>query len=149
MNKVCSFTGHRVLARDFDYNLLDRVIYNLIINGYDRFLCGMAKGFDQIAAESVIGYKKAYDIELVACIPCLNQSERYSPRDRERYNNILEKCDGKVIVSEEYFDGCMLMRNRYLVDNCDVLVSYLRRKKGGTLYTVNYAKSLGKKIIEL
>ncbi len=148
-NKACAFTGHRIIPRNFDCNLLDRVIYNLIINGYGRFLCGMAKGFDQLAAESVINYKRKFDIELVACIPCESQSGNFSAYTLAKYENILKFCDEKVVLSEEYFSGCMQNRDRYLVDNCDVLVSLLRRNSGGTFYTVNYARSKGIKIIEL
>lgn len=148
-NKTCAFTGHRIVPRNFDCNLLDRVVYNLIINGYDRFLCGMAKGFDQLAAESVINYKRKFEVGLVACIPCESQSGYFSANALSRYQNILNFCDEKIVLSEEYYDGCMQCRDRYLVDNCDVLVSFLRRNRGGTFYTVNYARSKGVKIIEL
>ena len=147
--KSCSFSGHRVLGKDFDYNLLDRVILNLIKNGIDTFYCGMATGFDTAAAESVINYKKNYDVKLVACIPCENQTETFSQKAKERYELILNYCDEQIIFAPVYFDGCMQQRDRYLVDNCDVLVCYLRRKSGGTYYTVNYAKKTGKKTIEL
>lgn len=151
MKETCAFTGHRVLGRDFDANLMDRVINNLIINGYRRFLCGMAAGFDMLAAESVLNYRRqsGFRIELVACIPCLSQSENYTSSALSRYMRILSECDEKIILSESYYSGCMQLRDRYLVDNSDVIVSYLRKKSGGTFYTVNYAKKCGKKLIEL
>ena len=37
----------------------------------------------------------------------------------------------------------MQRRNRYLVDHATRCVAYLRRMKGGTLYTVNYALDSG------
>ena len=145
----CTFTGHRVL-RDLDFALMDRVIENLIKNGCRRFLCGMAKGFDLAAAESVIALMGDYPgIELVACIPCKGQSDKFSSADKARYERILQSCSEIVTLSEEYYAGCMHFRDRYMVDNCDTVVCYLRRKSGGTFYTVNYAKKLGKKIIEL
>ena len=33
----------------------------------------------------------------------------------------------------------MKRRNRYLVDHAGRCIAYLRRMRGGTLYTVNYA----------
>lgn len=145
----CAFTGHRVLNSDFDVNLLDRVILNLIKSGVNNFYCGMAKGFDIVAAESVLQYKKNYDINLFACIPCTDQQEHYSLSDKNRYDRIIKRCDGEIILSNNYYVGCMYERDRFLVDNSDILVSYLRIKKGGTYYTVNYAKKNGIKIIEL
>lgn len=148
--KKCSFTGHRVLScYDFDAALLDRVILNLIKNGTDTFYCGMARGFDIAAAESVIYYKKEYGIKLVACLPCPEQAEKFTSLNKERYENVLKNCDEVILLSDEYYNGCMHARDRYLVESCDLLVSFLRKKSGGTFYTVNYAKKLDKKIIEL
>ena len=145
----CTFTGHRVL-RDLDFALMDRVIENLIKNGCRRFLCGMAMGFDLAAAESVISLMEVYpDLELVACIPCEGQSHTFSPADKARYGRVLERCSEVVTLSKEYYSGCMQFRDRYMVDNSDTVLCYLRRKSGGTFYTVNYAKKQNRKIIEL
>ena len=147
---VCAFTGHRILANtDFDELLLERVIENLIKTGTKRFLCGMAIGFDLKCAQAVAVLKAKYDIQLVACLPCANQSERFSEKNKRLYNEMLSASDEVIILEPEYKSGCMQRRDRYLVDNCDVLVSFLRRNSGGTHYTVNYAKKMNKKIIEL
>ena len=145
----CAFTGHRVLDSQFDINLLDRVILNLIKSGARNFYCGMAIGFDTEAAEIVLRYKKSYDIRLCACIPCEAQSKYFSVKDKRRYEKIVSACDEKIVFSSEYNPWCMQERDRFLVDNCDVLVSFLRKKYGGTYYTVNYARKQNKKIIEL
>ena len=148
--KVCAFTGHRnLVGLDFDELLLERVILNLVKNGYNRFLCGMAVGFDMKAARAVIVLKNSYDIELVACLPCVNQSERFSVKNKTLYNEILACCDEVVVLENEYTSGCMHMRDRYMVDNSDTLVCFLRKNSGGTYYTVQYAKKNDKKIIEL
>lgn len=147
---VCAFTGHRNLTNtDFDELLLERVVENLIKTGTKRFLCGMAVGFDMKAAQAVIALKGKYDIELVACLPCENQSARYSERNKTLYEEILSQCDEVITLAGGYVSGCMHRRDRYLVDNCDTVVSFLRKNSGGTYYTVNYAKKSSKKIIEL
>ena len=148
--KVCAFTGHRNLAgTDFDEHLLERVGADLVKTGTTRFLCGMAVGFDMKAAQAVLELKGEYDIQLVACLPCTNQSERFSARSKALYHEILGQCDEMIVLGEEYTRGCMQRRDRYLVDNCDVLVSFLRKNSGGTYYTVNYARKSNKKVIEL
>ncbi len=147
--KTCCFTGHRILT-DLDAALLDRVVTDLIKNGCGRFLCGMAKGFDIAAAESVIALKKVYpNVELIACVPCGEQSFNYSSSDRWRYNRIISFCSEVITLSESYYNGCMHVRDRFMVDNSDVVLSYLREKSGGTFYTVKYAESSGKKVIKL
>ncbi len=148
--KTCAFTGHRVLAgTDYDAHLLERVVADLSAAGVTRFLCGMAVGFDMEAARAVVTLKEKRSVELVACLPCANQSERFSQKNKLLYDNILKLCDERVILQERYTDGCMQRRDRYMVDNCDVLVCFLRRNSGGTYYTVKYAERSGKKIIQL
>lgn len=149
MTKNCAFSGHRHSIKELDLNLLDRVILNLIKSGTENFYCGMAVGFDLAAAESVINFKNNYDVKLFACIPCEGQSDGYSEINKRRYDYILQQCDGEIILSDDYCRGCMLARDRFLVENCGVLVSFLRKEKGGTYYTVNYARQKNKKIIEL
>ncbi len=146
---VCCFTGHRVL-KDLDFNLLDKVVLDLIKAGCNRFLCGMARGFDVAAAESLIPLLDKYGgVELVACIPCANQLDYLSKSDKNRYLNILSRCSEKIVLSENYYSGCMHVRDRFMVDNSDIVLCYLRHKNGGTYYTVNYAQKCGLKVIEL
>ena len=148
MEKKCAFSGHRNLrAFDFDQALLDRVVLNLIKMGTTQFLCGMAYGFDLAAAETVLMYKKDYDIKLIACLPCADQADTFSKANKLKYENILSVCDEVITLSPSYHKGCMHERDRYMVDNSDVLVCFLRKNSGGTFYTVNYAKKLGKKVI--
>ena len=150
MYRTCAFTGHRNLKNtNFDASLLDRTIGHLIKNGTDTFLCGMAMGFDVESAQSVIMHKKNYDVKLIACIPCANQTERFSESARKLYERVLSGCDEVIILSDLYYPGCMHERDRYMVDNSDLIVSFLRKEKGGTFYTVNYARRQNKKIIEL
>ena len=40
-------------------------------------------------------------------------------------------------------------RKRHLVDNSSACISYLTENKGGTFYTVNYAKSKGVEVINI
>lgn len=150
MSKICCFTGHR-FGLKLDYGLMDRVIENLLKGGCKKFLCGMARGFDLAAAESLLEVNKkgAYGAELVACIPCENQTFGYSGADRERYQRILRQCGEVISFAKEYDQSCMFIRDRFMAENSDTVVCYLRRKRGGTFYTVAYARKLGKKIIEL
>ena len=60
MIKSCAFSGHRILDDNFDIKVLDREIKQLIDGGTEIFYCGMARGFDLIAAECVLKYKKKY-----------------------------------------------------------------------------------------
>ena len=63
------------------------------------------------------------------------------------YNNILRQADSSVILSESYTRTCMLERNRYMVDKSDyVFAIWNGERKGGTWYTMEYAKKLKRPI---
>lgn len=147
VEKTCAFTGHRAVNGDLDLQLFKDCVKGFIEQGYDCFLCGMAMGFDLIAADTVLNLKEEYGhIKLVACVPCPNQ-ERYFPEEEKiRYGRILSLCDSVINVSGHYYKGCMHTRDRFMVDNSSVLIAYERSNSGGTHYTTTYAHSLNKKI---
>ena len=127
---------------------LTEQIEKLIKDGADEFFSGMARGIDMWAAEAVLALKSAYpNIKLTAVIPCPEQADKWDAADRERYRDILARCDKKLTTSPRYTSGCMQTRNRALVDMCDILIAVFDGKPGGTANTVNYAKSKGRSTI--
>ena len=50
---------------------------------------------------------------------------------------------------DTYFDGCMLERDRRLVEGSDVCVAYCAQSRGGTAYTVTRAMREGLEVINL
>ena len=152
--KSASFTGHRILPKDSSElkESLTSEIKRLIESGVVNFWAGGAVGFDMLAEETVLELKKEYPhISLRLALPCSfeDQSVKWNKKQRERYYEIFEQADEAQIVSAKYTPDCMFERNRRLVDNSQYLICYLRRKWGGTFYTVNYAEKQNTKIIRL
>ena len=145
--KTCAVTGHRIGVSDLDENLLRQTFIDLINDGYDTFLVGMAIGFDTLCFNLLYQIKSQYDIKIVACIPCPDQNKKFSKQQNAEYLKMLEDADYKVLISPCYHSRCMMQRNVYMVDNCSVLVAFLRQYTGGTFNTVQYAKKVNKKII--
>lgn len=143
MKKTCAITGHRELPRDFDKNALYDELDNLVREGCDEFLCGMAEGFDLTALDCLLSLREKYPLILHACIPFAQQDKYFSHDNKKLYAKLLAACNVKTVLSESYFDGCFLARNRFMVDRCDVLFAYCTQKTGGTRYTVNYARKAG------
>ena len=135
--KVCVFTGNRQLQEDFSKKKLKAAICQMIELGIDTFLCGMAIGFDLAAAEITLSLKrKNPSIRLVACVPCVGQEKYFSKGDQKRYVAALKKADEKVILSENYYKGCMQVRDKYMAERADVMIAYSKKQEGGTAYTV-------------
>ena len=66
--------------------------------------------------------------------------------DRRRYQAILDQCDLETLVQHHYDRGCMMRRNRYMVDRSSRIIAvYDGVPKGGTAQTLAYAMRRGLK----
>lgn len=151
-NTVC-FTGHRslnpVLIPTIRHRLR-QIIRECAQHQYRWFMCGGALGFDTMAALEVLEAKAEYPgIRLFLAIPCADQAARWAAPDRQLYQKILSSADDTFQLSEKYYKGCMHIRNQFMVQHASVCVCYLREFSGGTGFTVRYALSQSRKVINL
>lgn len=150
-----AFTGYRLQkmpfgfdetdprCRDFLKRLEDSIAV-LIINNYTHFITGGALGMDMFSAEIVLKLKQKYPwITLEVAVPFEAQAERWNDAYRLRYDRILREADMITVISRSYTKTCMFRRNRYLVDNADLLFACYDGKPGGTAMTVEYAHRIG------
>ncbi len=160
--KVCCVTGHR--PKNFPWDYSDKecpshqeytetmVCYiDYLISKYDfnYFICGGALGVDMDFAESVIELRDhSYEnIKLEIAIPCKNQDLKWSRKDKERYQKILNNANEITILSEQY-TRCMQDRNKYMVDKSDIVLAFWNFDitSGATVNTIKYAQSKKKNI---
>ncbi len=140
---ACVFTGHRELGDDFSAKKLRNAIEEQIKKGVIDFYNGMAKGFDLAAATAVVKLKKKYpQIRLIACVPCYGQEKYFSEKDKKTYVATLKKADEKIVLSQQYFRGCMQARDRYMAERADGMIAYCKKDEGGAAYTVKIFKKL-------
>ena len=151
--KTCCFTGHRVIPIDQQSIIkekLEKTLIKCIEEGYHYFGAGGALGFDTLAAQAVLNLKEQYPmIKLILVLPCLAQTRGWIESYKKEYERIKSLADKVVYTSQEYTRGCMFKRNRHLVDCSSLCIAYLSKEKGGTAYTVNYAKENGIEVINL
>lgn len=149
---VC-FTGHRQIAYKDAVrlpSLLDTVLTELIERGATVFRAGGAIGFDTVAALKVLELRERYPhVRLELILPCRNQTERWEGTAVRTYQYILERADSHRFLFDTYFDGCMLERDRKLVEGSDVCVAFCNRSRGGTAYTFAHALRAGLEVINL
>ncbi len=153
MIKNCCCTGHRPKGFPFRYGvdkekhkaylkaLEEKILFAITEYGVINFISGMAIGVDMDFAETVLKLRNKYPITLECAIPCPNQTLKWGYADKLRYESILKHADKISIVSEQYIPECMLKRNRFMVDNSELMIAVFNGiEKGGTWYTINYAK---------
>ena len=159
---ACAFSGHRPMRYRFGYDeeddkclrlkaVLHEQIAVLISGGITTFYSGMALGADTWFAEAVLDMRRTNPkVKLIAVLPCETQANRWSSEQRERYFDILPKCDEVITLATHFTATCMQERNCYMIDHTDYLLAiYDNRKKGGTAYTVQYAQTQSRDIISI
>lgn len=157
---VCAVTGHRPQKYPWGYDedaplcvalkrTLAEQIEVLAGAGTTDYLSGMVQGADTWAALAVLALRdKNPALKLRCVLPCEGQADRWAASARELYQSILSRADSVVYVNREYHDGCMLERNRYLVDHAGTLLAvYNGERRGGTAATVRYAGKKGRGLI--
>lgn len=136
---IITFCGHRELYDEKEVKVwLERVTENLIVNGAEKFYLGGYGAFDRLAASVLAEQKKRYpQIELVLILPYLNRRKNIRLYDSSLYPP-LESVPKKLAI---------VRRNRWMVDQADVVVSYVLHSWGGAATTLEYAKQKKKRII--
>ena len=153
MHRVC-FTGHRpeklTIHEETVKQYLSEEIKKAIDDGFITFLCGMARGVDIWAAEIVLDLKKkGAPIHLICCIPYDDFEIRWSEEWQNKYHTILKEADIVTFTSHKYYNGCLQVRNVYMVDHAARLIAVFNGESGGTKNTIDYAKKHGVEIIQM
>ena len=160
LDSSCAFTGHRPHKLLWKYNEADsrcvalkavlmEQITKLAEAGITDFYSGGADGTDCWAALIVLKLReKNSALKLRLILPHEGQADRWSGSAQKRYHSISDQADSVDYVSRKYYDGCMLDRNRRLVDAAGLLLAvYNGERRGGTAATVRYARKLGRRVI--
>ena len=122
----------------------------LVGEGVPYFGAGGARGFDPLAAETVLRLKGEYpSVRRILVLPGRDQTRGWKEADARRYRDILSRADKVVYTAERYSPGCMHRRNRHLVENSSVCVAYCTRETGGSAYTAEYARPRGLRLVLL
>lgn len=159
--KTCCFTGYRPSKYPFSFNSdngmyrrlendLLEAVFSMHKEDCRTFISGVAMGFDILAAEIVLLLKQHdSSVKLICAVPFREQSKTYTKDWKSRYKNVLESADEVKFVSEDYFQGCYFKRNKFMVDRSDFIITWFDGRKGGTSATLDYARKLGRGIINL
>ena len=153
LKSVC-FSGHRIVPfakQNEIMRLLRNEITKSYHEGYRCFYCGMAIGFDLLAAKATFSLKSELpQIKIIAVLPFREQNEKWNEKNKVEYEAILKKVDDVVIVSDHYLQRCFLQRNDYMVQRSSRLIAFYDGKfRGGTFYTYRKAKFMGLEIINI
>lgn len=159
-NLTCAFSGHRPEKLPWGADETDprcvalkirmeQELRKLCEAGVRSYICGMARGTDQYFLEILCRLREEYPLKVTAAIPCLGQQKLWPREEQRKYLVALGKCDETRILEDAYSEGCMLRRNRYMVEHAQILMTVYDGSGGGTGATAAYARARGVKIISL
>ncbi|MBC5648643.1 SLOG family protein [Christensenella tenuis] len=129
-NQTCCFSGYR--PEKFSFSLvvdnpqyqqlksdIHKAIACAILDGFQFFLCGMARGFDILCGETILEMreerKEWRDLQLIAVIPFPEHSENCSEEWRLRHVALEVRSDELIYTGEDYHSNCYFERNRYMM----------------------------------
>lgn len=140
MKKVC-FTGYRPHKLPFkihgDDNCYlsfcrnaEKLIKAYIKLGYNYFISAMAQGADILLADIVLKLKKEYlDVLLECALPFYGHSQNWTAFWKDMHDKILNLCDKITIVRKTKSAYSFLLRNKCMVDCCDIVIAVYDVKK--------------------
>lgn len=156
LEHTCCFTGHRPDKLPWHTNesdprcadllrAIDEALERAYQAGCRHFICGMARGCDLYFCRQVLTLRERYtDITVEAALPCQSQTCGWPEEERVRHAALLDRCNFETMVQHHYDRGCMMRRNRYMVDrSCRIIAVYDGIPKGGTASTLAYAMKQG------
>ena len=79
----------------------------------------------------------------LAVIGSKHQASTWPEKYRTRHDLLFELADITTATSHVYTKSAMFIRNRYLVNNADLLLAAYDGQPGGTAMTIGYAKANG------
>lgn len=149
---IIAGTGHRPKSCPCGYDLnhiwledlRKRLRQALMDSQIETVIWGCALGFDTWLAEEALKVGK----KIHAYMPFPNQGEKWPKFSRDKLTSLLNKSEKVVMCNEAYSWNAFLIRDRDMVNNCDEVFCLLNPSvsHSGTGHTVNYARSLDKKV---
>ena len=147
----CAFTGYRPQKMPFGFDETDprcidfkkrvrATIQTLYDMGYRHFISGGALGMDMFAAEAVVELRKQHpEVILEMVSPFDDQASKWPEEYRAPHDLLFELADITTATSHVYTKSAMFIRNRYLVNNADLLLAAYDGQPGGTAMTCELA----------
>lgn len=148
---TCTFAGHREVYQTHVTEAVDEAISAILSNGDDcfTFLVGGMGDFDGLCAGAVRAAKRRHPDKKIS----LALVEPYMKQEINTSKDFYEQMYDDVIIPIElagvHYKSAITKRNRWMVDESQMLIAYVYRDHGGAYTTLRYAQKQGLQIINI
>ena len=140
---ICCGFGHREVFQNIDKELCEAV-QKAMGMGCNVFYTGAMGDFDRCFSSAV--RKQGKKIKLVCIKPYMSNELN---TNKEYYNCMYDD----IIIPDElafvHYKSAITKRNRWMIDNSDVVIVYAIRNYGGAYDAMRYAERQNKTIIRV
>ena len=144
--KACCGFGHRTILKNIE-NSLYAAVLSAAQEGCKTFYTGGMGDFDAQFSSAVRKLRIRFpDIKLICVKPYFTNEIN---TNGEYYAAMYDDIVIPPAIIGVHYKRAITARNRWMVDNSDLIVSYIIRDYGGAADTIKYAKRMDKKIISL
>ncbi len=145
--RYCSGFGHSDCFKT-DKQELTALLEDLILNhDVENFLLSNYGNFDSVFSSCVKGLKKTYPtIKLILVKPYYTKELLKS---KGYYTTSYDEVLIPEISAKAHFKSAITIRNRWIIEKSDFIVSNVYKGYGGAFEAVNYAKKINKNILYL
>lgn len=146
-----SFFGHRTLSNAFAVEkTLEQTVRELIKSKeYVEFLVGRSGEFDILAASVIHRVQIALDranSSLVLVLPYMTAEYR---DNSENFNSFYDETEICEKSAQAHFKAALQIRNQYMIDRSDLVISCLEHNSGGAFQATEYAKKQGISVVNI
>lgn len=137
MKKACCGFGHRNVFENLSEKL-DDAIESAVQQGCEIFYTGAIGDFDSLFSSAVRTAKKNYPFIKLICV------KPYFTNDINTNRDYYAALYDDIIIPDEladiHYKAVINARNRWMIDNSDIIVVYTVRNYGGAYDALKYAK---------
>ena len=146
MKKACCGFGHRNVFENIEDKLYTAVM-NAAERGCEIFYTGAMGEFDSLFSSAVRKAKKTYpNIKLICVKPYFTNDINI---DKDYYAALHDD----IIIPDElagiHPKAAIKARNRWIIDNSDIVLIYTVRNFGGAYEAKRFAERNGKRLIKI
>ena len=142
-----AFFGHRRIYNigEIEEKLVPILNELILTKEYVEFYIGRSGDFDEFVASVIKRVQKQLDIDNNVMILTLP----YTVKNIEYYENYYDEIVIPEAIGKAHPKAAITLRNRWMVDAADLVISYIEHEEGGAYETVKYSNTLGKRVINL